>query len=106
MFTRAHIHARFAAAHLLHFLHNFFVFSLSSRSYTAACVSESESDGLEDFVVGDGQEESSISSGSSSSSEAENAMTLYRRQQNEELVVPGDESAYFESVHDAMEYSR
>ncbi len=33
-------------------------------------------------------------------------MTLYRRQQNEELVVPGDESAYFEAVHDAMEYSR
>jgi hypothetical protein len=49
-------------------------------SYTLACMSDSESDGLQDFVVGDGQEESSSSSsgGSGSSSEVEDAMTLYR----------------------------
>ncbi len=71
-------------------------------------MSESESDGLEDFVVGDGQEDSSSSSGSGSGSgsEVEDAMTLYRRQQNEELVVPADESSFFEAMQDERQCSR
>ncbi len=71
------------------------------RDYTAACESDSESDGLQDFVVGDGDEESSSVSGSSS--EPEDARTLFARQQNAELIVPADESAFFDTMHDEME---
>jgi hypothetical protein len=68
-------------------------------------VSASESEGLEDFVVGDGQDDSR-SSGGSSSGEVADAMTLYRRQQNEEFTVPADESEFFDTMHDEMEHSR
>jgi hypothetical protein len=75
------------------------------REYTAACESDSESEGLQDFVVGDGDEESGSSSGGSGS-DVEDARTLFHRQQNAELVVPADESAFFDAIHDEMEYSR